>query len=266
MKIVIFSGTHPRHLFIHQAIVDSGAEFMAVVMQREELLPQPPEGIPPRDRANFIRHFRGRHAVEVVHYGSIGPAAVFGNRAIYVSPETLNTPETAKAVKDFGADMAFIFGTNIIKSPLIDALPELKINMHLGLSPWYKGSATLFWPFYFLKPQFAGTTFHQIVLEADAGNVLHQSVPDLVKGDGIHDVGVKTVLHAKRDLAKLLDEYAKNKTFSLHPQKTSGRLFLNNDFNPAHLRVIYDLYDNKIVDEYLAGNLGSASPKLVKAW
>ena len=29
------------------------------------------------------------------------------------------------------------------------------LNLHLGLSPWYKGSATLFWPFYFLQPNYS---------------------------------------------------------------------------------------------------------------
>lgn len=266
MKILIFSGTHPRHLFIHRAVVDSGADFMAIVMQREELLPKPPGGIPYRDQENFVRHFQDRYNVEQAFYGHTRPSELFGNRAIYVSPDQLNSPETAKAVQDFAPDMVFIFGTNIIKNPVIDVLPELKINLHLGLSPWYKGGATLFWPFYFLKPQFAGSTFHQIVPAADAGDILHQSVPVLEKGDGIHDVGAKTVCQARTDLVRILSNLAENVPFKLERQRTTGRVWIGSDFLPAHLRVIYDLYDNKMVDEYLSGNLGSELPKLIRSW
>ena len=44
--------------------------------------------------------------------------------------------------------------------PTFAVLPKEKINLHLGLSPWFKGSVTLFWPFYHLMPQFCGSTFH----------------------------------------------------------------------------------------------------------
>ena len=33
------------------------------------------------------------------------------------------------------------------------------INVHLGLSPYYKGSATNFWPFVNNELQFLGVTF-----------------------------------------------------------------------------------------------------------
>ena len=34
------------------------------------------------------------------------------------------------------------------------------------------------------------------------------------------------------------------------------------DFHASQLRVIYDLFDDKIVDSYLSGALGSRKPKL----
>ena len=218
-------------------------------MQREELVPSPPEGIAARDRENFIRHFRDRQKVELDRYGSASAREVFGSRGLFVSPQQLNTTDVARAVKRFDPDLAFIFGSDLIRSPLIDRLPKWRINLHLGLSPWYKGAATLFWPFYFLSPQMAGVTFHQIVAAADAGGVVHQSVPKLTKGDGVHDVAANAVLQAKRDLTRLLDDYDKTREFVLHEQRTPGRLFLGADFQPAHLRVLYDLYDNRIVDE-----------------
>jgi len=263
MKILILSGSHPRHLYIHQAIIESGAECAAIVMEREGLIPDAPDEVADKDKDNFQLHFEERNRVEREVYGDLTVDSVFSNIPVLECESgELNSKDTADFAMEFNADMAFIFGVDIIKDPLLSILPEDKVNLHLGLSPWYRGSATLFWPFYFMQPQFSGATFHKIVLEADAGDVLHQCVPKLEKGDGIHDVGAKTVVRAKQDLIQLLQVYIKN-GWKYSRQKSTGRLFLTKDFEAAHLRVIYDLYDNKIVDNYLNGEFGSNVPSLI---
>jgi methionyl-tRNA formyltransferase len=263
MRVIIFSGNHSRHLYIHEEIVRFGVECAAVVMEREQLIPNVPLNIPEVDRRNFVRHFNDRHAIELSAYGHLQLESVFSNISLHkCQTDTLNSDATASFVREFDADIAFIFGTDLIKEPVLSALPETRVNLHLGLSPWYRGSATLFWPFYFLQPQFAGATFHQILPEADAGGVLHQTVPKLQSGDGIHDVGAKTVIEARKDLKKLLEGYGKSGWF-FEEQKSSGRLFLTRDFQPAHLRLIYNTYDNNIVDAYLNGQLELREPNIV---
>ena len=263
MRVIIFSGNHPRHLYIHEEVVRFGVECAAVVMEREQLIPEAPLNTPKDDQINFLRHFSERHEIELNAYGHLQPDSVFSNIPIHkCQSETLNSDATADFVREFHADMAFIFGTDLIKEPVLSVLPEIRVNLHLGLSPWYRGSATLFWPFYFLQPQFAGATFHQILPEADAGGILHQTVPELQLGDGIHDVGAKTVIEAKKDLRKLLEGFG-DYGWTFNEQKSSGRLFLTRDFQPGHLRVIYNTYKNDIVSRYLEGQLEQRTPKLM---
>ena len=40
---------------------------------------------------------------------------------------------------------------------------KLTINIHLGLSPWYRGSATLFWPSYNLEPRKTELLFIKLI-------------------------------------------------------------------------------------------------------
>ena len=47
-------------------------------------------------------------------------------------------------------------------------------------------------------------------------------------------------------------------------QNSSGRLFLTKDFKPHHLRVIYDLFDNDMVDHYLSEAFIDNLPKLIQ--
>ena len=51
--------------------------------------------------------------------------------------------------------------------------------MHGGLSPWYKGGATHFWPTYLMEPEFTGITVHETTKDLDAGAIIHQEIVDL---------------------------------------------------------------------------------------
>ena len=266
MKVLLISGDHPRHLYVQEAFLQNGIVCKAIVMQREDLIPSPPANTSNHDKNNFIKHFENRYNIEKKTYGQLRPENVFLDiEVLYITPSELNSKKSSEFTENFNPDIAFIFGPDIIKTPLYAALPRISINLHLGLSPWYKGSATLFWPFYFLEPQFTGVTFHQIIQKADAGSILHQSVPSISVGDGIHDVGANAVKKAKNDLYNLIDLLLKDK-WVLRDQKSTGKLFLIKDFKPIHLRVIYDLFKDKIVDAYLNGELGQKKPQLIKAF
>ncbi len=266
MKVLIVSGSHPRHYFALQDIVKKGYDCSAIIMKRENLLLKPPLDIENEDKELFIKHFEERYKIENKVFGEL-TEEVFGDiNKYFCDPSNLNSDETANFVRTVNADIAIIFGPDIIKKPVIDILPNEKINIHLGLSPWYKGSATLFWPFYFLEPQFCGATFHNITTKADAGDILHQTIPELNIKDGIHDVGVKTVIAARRDLSILLKKRENIDRWSFKKQKGSGKLFLTSDFKPYHLRSIYLLFENKIVEKYLKGELKNQKPKIIKGF
>lgn len=235
-------------------------------MQRENTLPEPPENWPEHDRDLFRHHFQLRDEIEQATYGDRSPADYKGVAPIqFVTRDGLNSDRIAEFVRETDAEACFIFGTGLILNPVLKELPEWRLNFHLGLSPWYKGSATLFWPFYFLEPQFAGGTLHQIIPEPDAGAVVHHSVPELQRGNGIHETAANVVTTFADETVLLLEYLADNGALPVKEQTRNGKLFLSDDFDPHHLRVIYDLYDNDIVDEYLDGNLGNYKPNVVDA-
>jgi methionyl-tRNA formyltransferase len=264
MKILLFSGSHPRHLFVHKALVENFDIAGVVLMRREEMLPEVPAGTSAHDAKNFRRHFADRLAAEQKYFGDSAPEKVFNKINTWeCDKETLNNPKTVQFIESVKPDLVFLFGSTLIKAPIFPVLPHDRVNLHLGLSPWYKGTATLFWPFYNLEPQFAGSTIHQITKAADAGAIIHQIVPKLERGDGIHDVACKTVIASTEDLVALFKKRGKEGRFTETPQRSSGRLYLKKDFRPEHLRLIYDLYQNKMVDAFLSGEISGRSPSLI---
>lgn len=275
MKVLLFSGSHSRHVFVHEHILKSFDVCGVVVMEREPTIP----GSNVKGNKNLIdiwpediqklykEHFDKRDKVEREYYQR-KKTDIYEKycEVLRTTPSTLNSEETKQFIIDKQPDVCFIFGTNLIGDNLIEVMPRLRINLHLGLSPWYRGSATLFWPFYNLQPQFVGSTFHQIINEPDAGDILHQTIPSLSEGKTMHEVCADTVVQSAKDAVTLLRMILNNNDIELQRQKTSGKNWLIKDFEPHHLNLIYKLYKDKIVDEYLKGNLGNRKPKLIKAF
>ena len=265
MRLLLISGSHSRHLFVMQQLLQVDNPVGIIVMQREATIPSAPPTINPSDASIFKKHFDIRQEVEDREYGQLLHENVFQNFQILErSSENLNSSETAGYIQRCNPDACIIFGADIINGEVLASLPLFTLNFHLGLSPWYRGSATLFWPFYFMEPQFAGSTIHKIVLEADAGLVLQQTVPTLRPGMGIHDVGSATVKDGCEDLVRALNLFKNGEHLTFSEQKTTGRLFLSRDFLPHHLRVNYNLFNDKMTDAFLEGALGKKMPRLIQ--
>ena len=261
MRILFIGGSHPRHLYYLHEINNHFDVICSIVERRESMHPRPPAHIPAHDRHLFIRHFDNRAAKELEYFGE--PDVL--DTTITTDKEHMNSDYIKTIIQSLNFDVCLIFGCGMIRDPVISILPEHTYNLHLGLSPRYRGAATLFWPFYFLEPNYAGCTFHKIVHEPDAGDIVHQSVPALEKCDTIHDVGCRAVIQASREAVVWLNKLDSGEPLRYRKQKATGKNFLASDFQAQHLRMIYDVYQDNIVDEYLCRKLKPPSPNLWRA-
>lgn len=259
LNICLIGGTHPRHLFYSNAINKEFGLVGAIIQGREDLMPETPHFSSKIDEKNYRRHFEDRRKAELKYFGK---QDLPDCERLIVKKEELNSQLTVDFINKIKPDMVFVFGCGLIKEPLLDVMPAETINLHLGLSPRYRGAATLFWPFYFLEPNYAGSTFHYVIKEADAGIIIHHVVPELDKNDRIHDVACKTVIKSTREALKLIKLFQKQGFWKTREQKSSGKLFLSNDFRPEHLRVIYNAYNNNIVRLYLEKKIIPKEPNL----
>jgi len=265
LKIVFIGGNHPRHLYYLNKINEK-FPFAGLVIEKRsegtnEKIPVPPNNISEHDKENFVKHFSNRYNTEQKYFGS---EKIPECDTVEIEKEELNSKKTVDFIDSIKPEIVFIYGSHLIKEPLYSKLPENTINLHGGLSPRYRGTATMFWPFYFLEPNYVGTTFHHIVSEPDAGTIIHQSVPTLEKGDKIHDVSCKTIIQSSKDVIKLLEIFEKNGRWEKFSQKGTGKNFLERDFKPEHLRMIYDYFDDDIVDKFLDGEIQSREPNLIR--
>ena len=80
----------------------------------------------------------------------------------------------------------------INKPDLIDAYKGKFLNVHLGLSPYYKGRTNIF-PIIDKRPEMVGATFMYIDQGIDTGDIIHQIQADYFVGDSVHSVGNRLI-------------------------------------------------------------------------
>ena len=266
MKAVLMIGSHYRHLYVAKTLMEAGYLQAVMIEEREHLVPSPPAQLSTIDHDNFIRHFADREAAEQKAFGRLTKQDLAGVPLYEVTQEGLNENDAVQWLQQQNPEAVISFGIHKLEQAMLEVLPDLAWNIHGGLSPWYKGNITLFWPFYFLKPNWAGMTIHQLTSRLDGGDIIHHSVPELMYGDGIHDVASRAVVQAAHDLVNIFKLLDQGVSITPQKQKSNGKLFVGTDWKPQHLRLIYNHFNNDIVDRFLDGELGADHPPLVKAF
>jgi len=60
----------------------------------------------------------------------------------------------------------------------------------------------------------------------------------------------------------LLNLFLKNGGWKKYRQNSTGKKFLTTDFRPEHLRIIYDVFNNAIVKDFLENKISARPLKL----
>ena len=261
MSTVFLTGSHPRHAAMARTIFDSGSLEALVIERREDHVPMPPPDLSQKLNRLFMLHFERREASESEHFGKSQFPDV---PTLIIERNELNGDHVRKWLQQFHPDLLLSYGVHLLDERILQIPNRKSWNIHGGLSPWYRGVITHFWPSYFLEPQFTGMTVHETTDAVDGGAIIHQTRAELVRGDGIHDLSCRAVRSLLPDISRLLRAFHDSATITPQPQTTTGRIWRSADWRPEHLRQIYDFYDDSIVDLYLNGEFSQREPRLLR--
>jgi methionyl-tRNA formyltransferase len=130
------------------------------------------------------------------------------------------------------ADLFVVFGASYIRPPLIDVLVDRRtINIHMGISPFYRGSSCNFWALYDGRPEMVGATIHMLSRGLDSGPMLYHAKPKAGPTDPFL-LGMQAVAAAQESL---VERIGNSSIFSMEPvpQDPSKliRYTKNADFN-----------------------------------
>jgi methionyl-tRNA formyltransferase len=80
----------------------------------------------------------------------------------------------------FNSDHYVVFGASYLKGNLCDKLvAHDAVNIHMGVSPFYRGNSTNFWALYDGRAGYVGATIHRLTKGLDSGEILYHVFPKI---------------------------------------------------------------------------------------
>jgi folate-dependent phosphoribosylglycinamide formyltransferase PurN len=245
VRAVVLTSTMLRHQFV--ANTAAARLDVSCVWQEEKSFEPLRYAADAADEAEILRHFAARDASEAAYFSAHATLAAPARR---VAPGGCNDPAVIDAIRQARPDVVLVFGTGLLKRPLLDAFAGRLINIHLGLSPYYRGAGTNFWPLVNREPEFCGATIHFLDEGVDTGPIIAHVRPDVRRDDGPHDIGNRTVVAAAAMLVEAAMAHAASPVRGV-PQSGTGRVYARKDFSADAVRRLYANVASGMIGEYL---------------
>jgi len=249
---VALVGDHLRHRWYATRLAQGAdVELRGIVVESQ---PPQPRGRTAEEDSLVSRHFAARADAERRHFGDARAWSELGADVVEVARGESNGPEVFDWVVERNPDVLLLYGCSIIRPPLLERYATRTVNIHLGLSPYYRGHATNFWPLVNGEPECVGATVHLATLDVDAGSILRQARPEPAPDDGPHDIGCKAIAAGAEALFAVLPGYLGG---GVEPraQPAGGRVYRRRDFEERAEEALGELarrFAAGMIPEYLA--------------
>jgi hypothetical protein len=181
MTITVFTSNQPRHLALIERL--SGVADRVFAVQECTTVFPGVTGDFYRKSEVMQRYFSRVIAAEGEVFGR--PRFLPGNvRSLVLKMGDLNGVEMDVFGEALKADVFVVFGASYIKGRLVEHLVERRaVNIHMGISPEYRGSSCNFWALYDGRPELVGATIHLLSKGLDSGPMLCHALPRPERGD-----------------------------------------------------------------------------------
>jgi len=229
MNITVFTSNQPRHVALIEAMA-SIADRVYAIQECNTLFP------------GQVPDFFQKSPVMQDYFSRVidAESEVFGHPHL-LPPNVRSMPMKMGDVSRmpcewFGealrADVFVVFGASFIKGSLCEHLVAHRaMNIHMGISPYYRGSSTNFWAMYDDRPELVGATIHLLSKGLDSGPMLFHALPEAREVDPFV-YGMRAVRAAHLGLVEYLQS---GKQLEPVPQDKSRELRYsrNADFTDA---------------------------------
>jgi hypothetical protein len=226
---MILCGRSPRHLYVANRLCES-AHPVAIVQETGSQLTF--RKIMKLLKPGNLWHRGWRWLRDRSRYAGGGEASYFfgasqpglARQDLLIEVPHINHPDVVALAERLQPDVIAVFGTSLIRGPLL-AKGRLGIfNLHGGLSPRYRGADCTFWALYNGEPDQVGCTLHMIDAGIDTGNLIAHVCPEVREGDDELTLFWRAVRDSAEVYAELLDRLARGERLG-QPQPDKGRLY-----------------------------------------
>ena len=160
----------------------------------------------------------------------------------------INDRRVVELARQLSPDIIAVFGTSLIKGPLLKLGRLGIVNLHGGLSPKYRGADCTFWALFNGEPENVGCTIHFVDEGIDTGNLIAHVSPEVKSGDDELTLFWRAVKESAEAYVDLFERLGRGESFG-QKQHGKGRLYQVKDRGLRHER---DL-DRRLVAGMLDG-------------
>ena len=249
MKITLFTANQNRHNYLVN-LLSNNCDELFVVQENRTIFPGIVSGHYPASEI-MKKYFKN-----VINAQS----KIFGNsyinsknKNIHLFP--LQSGDLNKCsidtLSDFlKSDVYVVFGSDYIKGDLVDFLVKNKaLNIHMGVSPYYRGTDCNFWALYDDNVHLVGATIHKLSKKLDSGAMLYHALSQIKNNPFEYTMStVKSAFHS-------LAERIKNESiFSIQPEIQNKdkevRYSKKNEFNEDVVKLFLNKQINLNSDKF----------------
>ena len=276
-KVVILTGSELRHRFFRKALAlipgievlrsyGEGTEksLRTLVEARAgacggvEARPGARGGVEtPADQAGGeadleLAHLAARERSEEDFFGPFVELAPDRSHPLHLPKGAINEVEHTAAITELRPDLLLAYGCSIVREPLLGAFPGRFLNAHLGLSPYYRGSGTNFWPLVNGEPEYVGATFMFIDAGIDTGEVIHQIRARVFPGDTPHSIGNRLIADMTPVYGEIVRRFDELVPLPPLPAPAQARFYRKQHFTADATGTLYRRFAEGLVERYLA--------------
>jgi len=177
MKITIFTSNQPRHLALVNRLATISDTTYAV-LESTTVFPGQVQDFYNKSEI-FQKYFSNVLSAEKKIFGDL--TFTSNNvKSLVLKSGDLNLLVRQQLIEALNSDVFVVFGSSFIKGWLVDFLIQKNaVNLHIGISPFYRGSSCNFWALYDSRPEFVGATVHLLSKGLDSGPILYHAIPKL---------------------------------------------------------------------------------------
>jgi methionyl-tRNA formyltransferase len=262
MKITVFTSNQPRHISLARELASICDQLYCI---------QECNTVVPGQREDFYKktdlmqdYFNSVMAAERSIFGELDfmPKNI---SSLAIKSGDLNFLTHSQLEPALNSDVYIVFGASYIKGWLIDFLVKNRaLNIHMGLSPYYRGSSCNFWALYDEKPNFVGATIHLLTIGLDSGPMLYHCLP----GSNWTNLFEYTMLSVQSAHSSLVARIADHSIYDYEPsaqiKSDEIRYSKNNEFTDDIL--INFNARRVIIEQMLRENNFANLPKLLNTF
>ncbi|MBF0358060.1 MAG: formyl transferase [Magnetococcales bacterium] len=254
-SVLVLCGGAPRHLYVANTLAEA-TNVVGIVLEVGSRSPGLQKILKTIFRPHILyRKVRRLLLDRYLASGSDEERFFFAKGKAKLTQESLatrvgniNDKEVMDLVKKHQPDVIAVFGTSLIKEPLLSSAKQSMINLHGGLSPHYRGADCTFWALYNQEPDQVGCTLHYIDPGIDTGMLIAHISPEVTPDDSENSLFWKGVKESAKIYCELMDKL-KTGRYPGKKQMERGCLYQVKKRTMSHQKKLESSLENGLLEK-----------------